>query len=110
MGSSAFNPIVLSGDVGAFINFNGIGTISIRQSFNISSVTDNGVGDFTLNFTVNFPDANYAMAGSMDGLPDADPGCVESYTDTFQVGSLGLSLGRPSGVSDAKYICAIITR
>lgn len=47
----------------AWANFNGTGTVAIRASFNISSLTDNGVGDFTVNFTSALADANYALAG-----------------------------------------------
>ena len=50
----------------AWVNFNGTGTVAIRASFNVSSITDNGVGDYTVNFTTALPDANYGrvMSGS----------------------------------------------
>jgi hypothetical protein len=44
----------------AWVNFNGTGTVAIRASFNVSSITDNGTGDYTVNFTTAMPDANYA--------------------------------------------------
>jgi hypothetical protein len=50
----------------AWVNFNGTGTVAIRASGNVSSITDNGTGDYTVNFTTAFADANYsavAMAG-----------------------------------------------
>ena len=43
-----------------WVNFNGTGTVAIRASFNVSSITDNGTGDYTVNFTTAMPDANYA--------------------------------------------------
>jgi hypothetical protein len=43
----------------AWVNFNGTGTVAIRASGNVSSITDNGVGNFTLNFAAALPDANY---------------------------------------------------
>jgi len=43
----------------AWVNFNGTGTVAIRASFNVSSITDNGTGDYTVNFTTAMPDANY---------------------------------------------------
>jgi hypothetical protein len=43
----------------AWVNFNGTGTVAIRASFNVSSITDNGLGDYTVNFTNAMPDANY---------------------------------------------------
>ena len=48
----------------AWVNFNGTGTPSIRASGNVSSITDNGTGDQTINFTTAMPDANYVWAGS----------------------------------------------
>ncbi len=47
----------------AWVNFNGTGTVAIIASGNVTSITDNGVGDFTVNFTTAIPDANYAIAG-----------------------------------------------
>lgn len=44
----------------AWVNFNGTGTVAIRAQFNVSSITDNGVGDYTVNFTTALADANYA--------------------------------------------------
>lgn len=44
----------------AWVNFNGTGTVAIRASGNVSSITDNGVGDYTVNFTTAMPDVNYA--------------------------------------------------
>lgn len=44
----------------AWVNFNGTGTVAIRASYNVSSITDNGIGDYTVNFTTAMPDANYA--------------------------------------------------
>ena len=48
-----------AGAVKAFVNFNGIGTVSIRGGKNVSSITDNGTGDYTVNFASSFTDANY---------------------------------------------------
>jgi len=45
----------------AFCNFNGTGTISIRESGNVSSITDRGTGDYTVNFAVSMPDTNYSV-------------------------------------------------
>jgi hypothetical protein len=46
----------------AWVNFNGTGTVAINESGNISSITDNGTGDYTANFTNAMPDANYSIA------------------------------------------------
>jgi hypothetical protein len=46
----------------AWVNFKGTGTVAIRASGNVSSITDNGTGNYTVNFTTAMPDANYAAA------------------------------------------------
>jgi hypothetical protein len=48
----------------AWVNFNGTGTVAIRDSYNVSSITDNGTGDYTVNFATAFASANYAVVGS----------------------------------------------
>lgn len=59
----------------AWVNFNGIGAVSIRASGNVSSITDNGVGDYTVNFTTAMPDANYAIIGAVKDDTD-DPAAI----------------------------------
>jgi hypothetical protein len=44
----------------AWVNFNGTGAVAIRASYNVSSITDNGTGDYTVNFTTAMVDADYA--------------------------------------------------
>jgi len=46
----------------AWVNFDGTGTPTIRASGNVSSITDNGVGNYTINFTTAMPDSNYAVS------------------------------------------------
>ena len=48
----------------AWVNFNGTGTVAIRASGNVSSITDNGVGDYTVNFTTAMADADYTVNGT----------------------------------------------
>lgn len=55
---------VIRGSARAWVNFNGTGTVAIRASYNVSSITDNGTGDYTVNFTNALPDANYCITGS----------------------------------------------
>ena len=49
----------------AWVNFNGIGTIAVRDSENVSSVTDNGTGDYTTNFSSSFDVADYVFSGGI---------------------------------------------
>ena len=50
----------------AWVNFNGTGTVAIRASFNVSSITDNGTGNYTVNFTTAMPDTNYSIVGTVE--------------------------------------------
>lgn len=50
----------------AWVNFNGQGTVAIRAAFNVSSITDNGVGTYTVNFATPMPDTNYAVTNGKD--------------------------------------------
>jgi hypothetical protein len=50
----------------AWVNFDGTGTPAIRASGNVTSITDNGTGDYTVNFTNAMPDANYSVVASCD--------------------------------------------
>ena len=69
----------------AWVNFNGTGTVAIRASGNVSSITDNGTGNYTVNFTTAMPDGNYStvvtassqVAYTNDG---AGFGCVVAFT------------------------------
>lgn len=66
----------------AWVNFNGTGTVAIRASGNVSSITDNGTGDYTVNFTTAMPDANYAACLSLGPAAGAasDSAVVVSIT------------------------------
>jgi hypothetical protein len=57
----------------AWVNFNGTGTVAIRASGNVSSITDNGTGDYTLNFTSAMADANYAVDLQTTGFSTTNP-------------------------------------
>ena len=48
----------------AWVNFNGTGTVAIRGSGNVSSITDHSAGNYTINMTTAMPDANYAVTGT----------------------------------------------
>ena len=58
----------------AWVNFDGTGTVAIRASGNVTSITDNGTGNYTVSFTTAMPDANYASPASTsnDGVLRVD--------------------------------------
>lgn len=59
----------MAGAAKAWVNFNGTGTVAIRAGFNVTSITDNGVGLYTVNFTTAMADTNYICVG-MSALND----------------------------------------
>jgi hypothetical protein len=62
--NSGYGSVATSYGCRAWVNFNGTGTVAIRASGNVSSITDNGTGDYTVNLTNAMPDADYSMVGS----------------------------------------------
>lgn len=55
---------VVNGSAKAWVNFNGIGTVAIRAGFNVSSITDNGTGNYTVNFTNALADVNFSAVAN----------------------------------------------
>jgi hypothetical protein len=64
----------------AWVNFNGTGTVAIRGSGNVSSITDRGTGQYTINFINAMPDANYSVSGT--AWFDGTAACVTGVTGT----------------------------
>jgi len=61
---SGYGSIATAYGCRAWVNFNGTGTVAIRASGNVTSITDNGTGDYTVNFTTAMPDANYSAVAT----------------------------------------------
>jgi len=57
--NSGYGSVATAYGCRAWVNFNGTSTVAIRASGNVTSITDNGTGDYTVNFTTAMPDANY---------------------------------------------------
>jgi hypothetical protein len=80
----------------AWVNFNGTGTVAIRASFNVSSITDNGTGQYRITFQNALPDANYSLAampsGSGTGQILVDNGVINSAYVEIRVVTGGGSL------------------
>ena len=60
--SGGSSSLSVPGAAKAWVNFDGTGTVAIRAQLNVSSITDNGTGDYTVNFTTALADANYVYA------------------------------------------------
>lgn len=102
----------------AWVNFNGTGTAAIRASGNVSSITDNGVGDYTINFITAMPDVNYVFVGMSTGwsvYPDSTVGIVSRRVDSPpQTTSFRVLCGRGGTSStvpaDSDTICIAVFR
>lgn len=98
----------------AWVNFNGTGTVAIRASGNVSSITDNGTGDYTVNFTTAMSDANYAVTGiSQQGSGDAAPNGVVALKNaaTITTSAVRLIVGTPAvGANDRDYVFVAVFR
>jgi hypothetical protein len=92
----------------AWVNFNGTGTVAIRSSYNVSSITDNGTGDYTVNFATALSDANYASLTSAGGSgiesAVAADGATARTTSLLRMYTLNSS----GGLTDSAYISAAI--
>jgi hypothetical protein len=99
--------------VRAWVNFNGTGTVAIRASGNVSSITDNGTGDYTVNFTTAMADANYSVVVSADPATGSGgiPICGLSYSGFSPTGSFARVRTTTTGAfADSATVCVSIFR
>ncbi|UOF82815.1 hypothetical protein [Caudoviricetes sp.] len=100
----------------AWVNFNGTGTVAIRASGNVSSITDNGTGDYTVNFTNAMPDANYGVSGfatSMDTVLGHQWGFITSRQSSEHLNTsvrIQSSLSYNATPFDTNLVCVEIFR
>ena len=91
----------------AWVNFNGTGTIAIRASGNVTSITDNGTGDYTVNFTTAMADANYSATVATNNEANA----YSSYLATSTTGSQRVVYRNTAGASsDASFVYLAVLR
>ena len=98
----------------AWVNFNGTSTVAIRASGNVSSLTDNGTGDYTVNFTTAMVDANYSALSSQaynDNVVSASNVTYPPLNNNFTTGSFRLSTPNSAGSQlDSPYVYVAIFR
>lgn len=96
----------------ARVTFNGTGTVAINNAENVSSITDNGVGDYTINFTTAMPDAHHAASGICRYSAGDYMTSISPHFSTSPVaGSLRIKTGIPgSGYYDMNSVQVIIGR
>ena len=98
----------------AWVNFNGTGTVAIRASGNVSSITDTGTGQYTVNFTTAMVDVNYTMIGTASWTVATNQCYVdeESYSmSTHLVGSIAIGVRQTATtLNDAAGVYVAIFR
>lgn len=88
----------------AWVNFNGTGTVAIRASGNVSSITDNGVGDYRVNFVTAMADTNYSVVVTSRRTNAADMNFAATLKATASVGT-----NYPLATSSCDVVCGTVT-
>lgn len=100
----------ISGLAKAWVNFNGTGTVAIREQYNVSSITDNGTGDYTVNFTTAMTDANYSWSISSNRatapITQINSGTATPTSSALRLFTYNTSLA----VQDSSYVTVTIFR
>ena len=101
----------------AWVNFNGTGTVAIRASGNVTSITDNGTGDYTVNFTTAMQDADYVASVSGSRFTDTSNWYVpEIATASNAVTASACRIqgnvwnAYPASLADIALVCVAIFR
>ena len=87
----------------AWVNFNGTGTVAIRSSYNVSSITDSGTGSYVVNLSTATSDANYSVAGSVAGSAITHFKTNQSATRTTSACPV-YSLNSSHSVADGEFV------
>lgn len=115
--NSGYGSVATAYGCRAWVNFNGTGTVAIRASGNVTSITDNGTGAYTVNFTNAMPDAQYSVVcgngadttGSA-ALRTANPAQGTTYSTTAVAvisGFMGSGAGNRTSEDTAFYNVAV---
>jgi hypothetical protein len=109
----AVTPLTLRlspGHARAWVVFNGQGTVSINNSHNVASITDRGVGRYTINFATPFGSSNYCWVGTSREINNADaPGAVSARLDeTKTVNGLQITTQEANNPVDPPEVCIVI--
>lgn len=96
----------------AWVNFNGTNVVSIRASINVSSITDNANGDYTVNLTTPMQDANYAAVGSCGYSPAGGEGTAVNVSQNAPqtASSCRILLKDSGGGGDRDYVNVVFFR
>jgi hypothetical protein len=98
----------MTGIAKAWVNFDGTGTVAIRDSFNVSSITDNGTGDYTVNFTTAMPNANYATTGTARSSGFSNGMTLSTITTSTTSVNVNSTSGSANASLDTSEVCVAI--
>jgi len=106
--NSGYGSVATAYGCRAWVNFNGSGTVAIRASGNVQSITDNGTGDYTVTFTTAMPDVNYVanVTGDVGGVGDFAVGCTRDAT-ARTTSLVRISVGTTGGASADSNVVAV---
>jgi len=110
--NSGYGSVATAYGCRAWVNFNGTGTVAIRASGNVSSITDNGTGQYTVNFTTAMADANYAAQATTSnnaGSGAIFPTLTLSVYSTTQL-ALICQVSTTATVQDPNYVNVAVFR
>jgi hypothetical protein len=102
--------VALAYDARAWVNFNGTGTVAIRGSANVSSITDNGTGDYTVNFTTAMSDANYSVVASSSYSANGARGSVWAEPYAVSTSAARILTSGAAALFDVASVTAAIFR
>ena len=111
--NSGFGSVGTAYGCRAWVNFQGTGSVAIRGSGNVSSITDNGIGDYTVNFTTAMTDANYSALVTAGVTGNAIGNNPEFYgkASNFLSVSVGANVRNSNGgANDSEVVCVSIFR
>jgi uncharacterized protein (AIM24 family) len=109
--NSGYGSVATAYGCRAWVNFNGTGTVAIRASGNVSSITDNGTGNYTLNFTTALTDTNYCVTGISDAQLNIDNNPRTIQFIAFATSSLQISTNDNGGSKeDSAFVNVAIFR
>lgn len=114
-GNSTAATNAIRGSAKAWVNWNGASPVTIRASYNVSSITRNAVGDYTVNFTNAFADANYVSIGMQSvgagsGQPQGMFGLLNTSTPTTTSSGRFTALTNLFSTTDPLYCSAAFFR
>ena len=116
--NSGYGSVATAYGCRAWVNFNGTGVVAIRASGNVTSITDNGVGDYRINFTNSMPDANYSWGFSTNNerqisvvdIPTAADYSTYQLAGSLRIQTAGVTSGSVRALDDHIYVAVQIFR